>query len=157
MKTLARLTISVAFASLLLVADSSASAQTAPVLEASEPHWGASPTVSVRAHGIPVDRGQAANYPPADEVSALFRNSGRKAIRSVTWKYLFYKDEQRTEVLATYKFSSGKRIEPGASARLKESVSALSRPRRWTDYHGVIVSRIQYADGTVWRAAEGKK
>jgi hypothetical protein len=113
--------------------------------------------VSVRAYGIPVDRGQAANYPPTDEVSALFRNTGRKTIRSVTWKYIFYKDKQRTDVLATYTFSSGKRIEPGASARLKESVSALSGPRRWTDYHGVIVSRIQYADGTVWRSAKGKK
>lgn len=157
MKALAKLTISIAFASLLLIADSSASAQTASALEASEPHWGRSPTVSVHPHASPVDRGQAANYPPADEVSALFRNTGQKAVRSVTWKFLFYKDEQRTEVLATYTFSSGKKIEPGASARLKESVSALSEPRRWTDYHGVIVSRIQYADGTVWRAADGKK
>ena len=157
MKTLVRLIISAAFASVLLAAGFSASAQTAPGLEASEPLWGSSRVVSVTPHSFPVDRGQAANYPGADEVSALFRNTGRKAVKSVTWKYVFYKDEGRTEVLSAFTFSSGKRIEPGASARLKESVSALSGPRRWTDYHGIIVSRIKYADGTFWQAAESKK
>ena len=157
METRARLIISAAFASLLLIADSSAAAQTAPGLEASEPHWGSSPTVNVTPHSFPVDRGQAANYPRADEVSALFRNTGPKAVKSVTWKYVFYKDERRTEPLATYTFSSGKTILPGASARLKESVSALSGPRQWTNYHAVLVTRIRYADGTVWQAAGSKK
>ena len=154
MKTLVRLLTLAAFAASLLVAGGAASAQTAPGLEASDPHWGPSGTVSVRPHGFPVDRGQAANYPGADEVSALFSNTGRTAVKSVTWSYVFYKDERRSEVLSSYKFRSGKRIEPGASVRLKEGVSALSKPRQWTNYQGVLISRIEYADGTVWRAAE---
>lgn len=152
MKTLVRSVTLTALAHMFVVIGS-ASAQTAPGLEASAPHWGPSGTVSVRSHDSPVDRGRAANYPPADEASALFRNTGRKAVKSVTWSYVFYKDERRAEVLASYEFSSGKRIEPGASVRLKEFVTALSRPRRWTEYQGVLVSRIKYADGTVWRAA----
>jgi hypothetical protein len=155
MKTLARLMIVTAFAS-LFIATSSASAQSGPGLEASDPHWGSSGTVSVMPHGTTVDRGQATNYPPTAEVSALFRNTGRKAIRSVTWIYVFYKDELRTEVLASNKFRSGRRIEPGASVRLKESVSALSEPKQWTNYHGVVISRIKYTDGTVWQAENDK-
>lgn len=152
MTTLVRPITLAALAHLCIVVGS-ASAQTAPGLEASDPRWGPSGTVSVRPHSPAADRGQAANYPAADEVSALFRNTGRKAVRSVTWSYVFYKDERRSEVLARYNFRSGKRIEPGASVRLKEGVSALAGPRRWTNYHGVLIGRIRYADGTVWQAA----
>jgi hypothetical protein len=156
MKRLAILAIQIAFVS-LLIATNSASAQVKPDLEPSDPHWGGSGAVSGNAHSFPVDRGQAANYPPADEVSALFRNVGHKAIKSVTWKYVFYKDEQRTEELASYKFSSDKTIEPGVSVRLKKSVSATSEPRQWTNYQAVLISRIEYADGTLWRADKTKK
>jgi hypothetical protein len=105
----------------------------------------------------PVDRGQATNYPPTDEVSALFHNLGQKVIKSVTWKYVFYQDEQHTKALASRKFSSNKTIKPGESARLKESVLAMSKPRQTTDYQAVLVVRIEYADGTVWSANKIKK
>lgn len=155
MKTRASFIIHTCFAYLFIAF--SASAQNAPGLEASDPRWGPSPTVGARAHSIPVDRGQAANYPPTSEVSALLRNTGQKAIKSVTWKYLFYKDEKRTKVVRSYRFHSGKRIEPGASVRVKESVAASSEPRQWTNYQAVQIIRIKYADGTVWQAAEPSK
>lgn len=132
----------------LLVACISTSAQVAAPLEVSDPHWGRSGTVSVMPHGFPVDRGQAANYPGASEVSALFRNVGQKAIKSVTWKYFFFKDKEQTQVLASYTFSSSKRIEPGAAVRLKESVSEFAARDR-TDYQSVRISRIKYEDGSV--------
>jgi hypothetical protein len=145
----------IAFVS-VLIATNSASAQVKPDLEPSDPYWGPSSVVSGNAHSYPVDRGQAANYPPIAEVSALFRNVGHKVIKSVTWKYVFYKDEQRIEMLASYKFVSNKTIEPGVSVRLKKSVSATSEPRR-TDYQGIIISSIEYADGMIWRADKIKR
>ena len=156
MKTRSSFIIHTAFA-FLFIALTSASAQNAPGLEASDPHWGPSPTVGARAHSFPADRGQAANNPPTSEVSALLRNTGQKTIKSVTWKYLFYKDEKRTEVVGSYRFHSGTRIEPGASVRLKESVAATSEPRQRTNYQAVNIIRVKYADGTVWQAAEISK
>ena len=70
----------------------------------------------------------------------------------MTWKYIFWEDEQRTKVLASYTFHSRKRIEPGSLVLLKKSVSALSEPRRWTNYQAVIVGRIDYTNGTLWQA-----
>jgi hypothetical protein len=156
MNRLARLIIQIAFAS-LVIGTNSASAQVKPDLEPSDLYWGRSGVVSVNPHGFPVDRGQATNYPPSDEVSALFRNVGHKVIKSVTWKYVFYKDEQRTEELASYKFSSNKTIKPGGSERLKKSVLALSEPRPWTDYQAVLIIRIEYADRTIWSADRIRK
>lgn len=156
MQSLARLIIQIAFAS-LVIATSSVSAQVKCDLEPSDIYWRRSAVVSVNAHSSPVDRGQATNYPPIDEVSALFRNVGHKVIKSVTWKYVFYKDEQRTEELASFKFSSNKTIKPGGSARLKKSVLAFSEPRPWTDYQAVLIIRIEYADRTIWSADKIKK
>jgi hypothetical protein len=156
MQRLARLIIQIAFAT-LVIGTSSTSAQVKPDLEASDFYWRRSGVVGVSAHSFPADRGQATNYPPTDEVSALFRSVGHKVIKSVTWKYVFYKDEQRTEELAVYKFSSNKTIKPGGSARLKQSVLSISGPRRWTDYQAVVISRIEYADRTVWSADKIKK
>lgn len=82
MKTQAIVIIHTCFAYLFIAF--SASAQNAPGLEASDPHWGRAPTVGARAHSSPVDRSQAANYPPTSEVSALLRNTGQKVIKSVT-------------------------------------------------------------------------
>ena len=156
MKTISSLIIRMTFTS-LFVATTSVSAQHSPGLEASDPHWGPSPTAHPSTYATPVDRGQAANNPPTSEVSALFRNTGQKAIKSVTWKYLFYKDEQMKKLLASYTFHSSKSIEPGAAVLLKDSVSATSEPRHWTNYHAVLIARIRYADGTVWQAGESKK
>lgn len=156
MKTVMGLILLTSFASLFLISYS-ASAQDAPNLEATDPLWRPSATVRASTHRIPVDRGQAANNPPTSEVTALLRNTGQKAIDAVTWKYVFYKDKQRTEILAAYTFHSRKRIEPGASVRVKESVFATSEPREWTNHQGVLISRIKYADGTEWRAVEGRK
>ena len=136
----------------LLILYSQALAQSPRDFEVSEVHWGPSAVVSVSAHSSPVDRGQAANYPPTSEVSVRFRNTATKAIKSVTWKCIFWEDEKRTKVLASYTFHSRKRIEPGSSVLLKKSVSALSEPRRWTNYQAVIVGRIDYTNGTVWQA-----
>lgn len=156
MRLLARLIIQVAFAS-LVIGTICASAQVKPDLVPSEHYWRRSIVVSANAHSSPVDRGQATSYPPTDEVSALFHNVGQKVIKSVTWKYVFYKDEQRTQELASRKFSSNKTIKPGESERLKASVLALSEPRQLTDYQGVIVVRIEYADRTIWSAGKPKK
>src|SRR5689334_3806313 len=142
MRTSAKLTALVASA-LLFVTTNSASAQKGPGLEVSDPQWGGRQNAVVTMpHNIPVDRGQAANNPPATEISALFRNTGQKIIKSVTWKYIFYRDEARTEVLASYSFHNDKRIASGASVRLKKNVFLSFGPREWSNYQGVEIVRV---------------
>ena len=125
MKSLALLIGQTTFAS-LLIATTSASAQVAQRLEASDPHWSVPVAVYVR-------HGHATNYPGTCEVSALFRNVGEKAIKAVTWKYLFYRDEEQTQLLHSYTFHSSRRIDPGASVRLTEGISELAGPRHWSN------------------------
>lgn len=143
--------------SLLLGAGTSALPQDAPGLEVSDLRWESSNAIHPSRYNTPTDRGQAANVLPSSEASALFRNTGRKVIKSVTWKYVFYKDPQHIEVAARCTFRTRKRIDPGGEVRLKESVFSTSEPRTWTDYHAVAISRIVYADGSVWNTEAGKK
>ena len=137
-----------------------AAAQSAPDLQVTDPQWGYlqdgyfAGNTHFSAGGN--DHGYATNNPPLTPVSALFQNTGQKIIKSVTWEYLYFKDSQQTEVVAHRKFHSRKRITPGTSVRLKEYVLASSGPRRTTDFPGVRITRIKYADGTTWAAAKTK-
>lgn len=142
---------------MLLGAMASAVAQTAPDLEVSDPRWESSNAIHTSRYNAPVDRGQAANYLPSSEASALFRNTGQKVIKSVSWTYIFYQDEAHKTVLTSHTFHSRKRIAPGSEVRLKASVFSTIEPREWTNYHAVVVSRIGYTDGTVWQAEIKRK
>lgn len=81
-------------------------------------------------------------------VSALVRNTGSKIVKSVTWEYVFFKDEQRTRVEKRHTFRGKQEIRPGESARLK---NFSYRPRA-TEHGAARAVRIDYTDGTSWRA-----
>lgn len=85
-------------------------------------------------------------------VSALFRNAGAKAVKSLTWEYVFFKDAARTRVLRGDKFRSGKSLRPGESARLE----TWSFKPRASEYEAVRVVRVEYEDGTFWRSPKVK-
>ena len=144
----------------LLCAQPSASAQdgaTAPAVEISDPQW---IYLSVRessnfpstAPSSDPDGLMSSTSAATHAVSALFRNTGTKTVKSVTWEYVFFKDEQRTRVEKRHTFRGKQEIRPGESVRLK---NFSYRPRA-TEYAAVRVVRVDYADGTSWRAVAGK-
>lgn len=87
------------------------------------------------------------------EISAIFHNTGTKPIKSVRWEYLVFRDAQQTDLARIYKFESKKELAPGESRRLRKSSYRLLN----TPYKKIRVTRIKYADGTVWRGTTTKK
>lgn len=156
MKTSTGVIVLASFA-VLLFAGVTASAQSAHGLEVSEPQWR---YLSGRESGDykpsfasdRVDASTAALSTGTHEVSALFRNTGAKTVKSVVWEYVFFKDTAQTEVKRKHTFRDRKRISPGESLRSKRW---LVTPRE----HGLVydaarVVRVEYEDGTVWQAAK---
>ena len=142
---------------LLSAASPAARAQedgTTPPLEISDPQWTylsvreSSNFPSTAPSGDP-DGLMSSTSAATHAVSALFRNTGTKTVKSVTWEYVFFKDEQRTRVEKRHTFRGKQEIRPGESVRLK---NFSYRPRA-TEYAAVRVVRVDYADGTSWRVA----
>ena len=128
---------------------------TPPQLEISDPQW---VYLSVRESsnfpnpapsGAP-DGLMSSTTAATHSVSALFRNNGSKTVKSVTWEYVFFKDEQRTRVEKRHTFRGKQEIRPGESVRLK---NFSYRPRA-TEYAAVRVVRVDYTDGTSWRVGK---
>lgn len=100
--------------------------------------------------------------PRADVLSGTSRtdtarigNDGRKRIKSVGYDFQFVNAES-DDVLLSYKLRSRTTIEPGATKTFSNLV-ADRRPQRLgadsrvrVDYR-VIITRVEYADGTVWQ------
>ena len=150
-----KLSLIVLAAFALLCVSPSARAQDGaqPPLEVSDPQW---MYLSVRessnfpstAPSGDADGLMSSTSAAMHAVSALFRNTGSKTVKSVTWEYVFFKDEQRTRVEKRHTFRGKQEIRPGESARLK---NVSYRPRA-TEYASARVVRVDYTDGTTWRA-----
>jgi hypothetical protein len=102
-------------------------------------------------HTLSVKRGM--DYFFKYRASATVRNGGAKAVRAVEWAYLFVGPEGGKE-LKRYRLQSKQAIEPGATATLTKDVSI--RPdddsRHLTSgRQQVVVTRVEYADGSVWK------
>ncbi|HLL70629.1 MAG TPA: hypothetical protein VK363_04300 [Pyrinomonadaceae bacterium] len=150
-----KLSLTVLAAFVLLCVSSSARAQDGaqPPLEVSDPQWiylsvrESSNFPSTAPSGDP-DGLMSSTSAATHAVSALFRNTGTKTVKSVTWEYVFFKDEQRTRVEKRHTFRGKQEIRPGEAARLK---NVSYRPRA-TEYASARVVRVDYTDGTTWRA-----
>jgi hypothetical protein len=86
--------------------------------------------------------------------TATLKNSGAKAVKAVEWDYVFAEPEGGKE-LKRYRLQSKQAIEPGATATLSKDVSI--KPGENTRHltagrQQVVVTRVEYADGSVWRA-----
>ena len=84
------------------------------------------------------------------------RNTGAKAIKSVEWDHLFVEREGGRE-LKRYHLQAKQQIGAGASQTLSKEV--FIRPEESTRHIGegaqkVRLTRVEFADGTVWRAEE---
>jgi hypothetical protein len=84
------------------------------------------------------------------------KNSGAKTVKSVEWDHLFVEREGGRE-LKRYHLEVKQQIAAGASQTLSKEV--FIKPEESTRHIGegvqkVRVTRVEFADGTVWRAEE---
>ncbi|HEX8457432.1 MAG TPA: hypothetical protein VF656_09060 [Pyrinomonadaceae bacterium] len=125
----------------------------APGLELSEfnvkyvPSWS-----SRRSLARGLDVSNLSDTPARFELAAVFRNTGERAITSVSWEFLFFEDEQQTKLMLRHKYRDGKRILPGEQVRLEH----VALKGAATPHKAVRITRVAYADGTVWQAARAK-
>ena len=87
------------------------------------------------------------------------QNSAAKAVKAVEWDHLFVEREGGKE-LKRYHLQAKQQIAAGAARTLSKEV--FIRPEESTRHIGegvqkVRVTRVEFADGTVWRAEENKE
>lgn len=88
------------------------------------------------------------------------RNDGAKAVKELDWDYVFT-DSATGDELGRHKFTSEGRVQPGKSKEfsffipnpptMRVSAYALDKSERAGLGEQVVVVRILYEDGTVWR------
>ena len=84
---------------------------------------------------------------------ATLKNTGTKAIKSVSWDYVFTDEKERKE-LKRYRFQSRQQILPGETQTVSASLGF--DPKKKTRHitagkQSVEVTKIEYADGSAWR------
>jgi hypothetical protein len=105
-------------------------------------------------HTLSVKRGTA--YVFKYRAQATLKNNGAKAIKAVEWDYVFAEPEGGKE-LRRYRLQSKQAIAPGATQTLSKEV--FIQPDEDTAHvtkgrQQVSVARVEYADGSVWKAKE---
>ena len=90
---------------------------------------------------------------------ATIRNNGARTIKTVNWEYTFA-DSIDQSVVARHRFQTRIRIAPGKERKLKEfaiapptkvvNAKALSNNPSQPFTEQAVITRIQYADGSVW-------
>lgn len=139
----------------ILVLSVSVKAQTAPDLEVSEPQfvYDVNRNFELRAPSERrVSPASTVTSSPVQQLSALFRNTGAKSVKAVTWEYLIFKDAQDTEPLHIYTTRSKTMLLPGQAARLDKTGYQLKN----SQHMKARVTRIEYTDGTIWQGAKTK-
>ena len=84
------------------------------------------------------------------------KNSGAKAVKSVEWDHLFVEREGGKE-LKRYRLQAKQQVAAGASQTVAKEVYV--KPEESTRHikegaQKVRLTRVEFADGTVWRAEE---
>ena len=89
------------------------------------------------------------------------RNTGKKAIRKLTWEYVFFEPGTELEV-GRRLFESEVSISPGRTRNVimrsalppRGSIDARRADKKSRDKYSeqVVIQRVQYADGSVWQA-----
>jgi hypothetical protein len=147
----------VAVSMFMLAMSVSVKAQIAPDLEVSAPRFVydvnanfESRTPSNGKRPIPAT---TVTNSPVQQVSALFRNTGTKSIKSIGWECLIFKDAQETEVLHIYTMRSKTTLLPGQTVRLEKLGYHLKNSK----HIRARVTQIEYDDGTIWQGAKTKR
>lgn len=150
---------------ILLIAPISILAQGLPHLEISDPQ--SKYDVNSRFNLHTANSTTSARSPvtithPVGEVSALFRNTGTKTIKSVTWEYLYFKDATERDLLKIHTSRSKTVLLPGESVRLRKEGYNLEpllpiRKMNTAPYKKARVIQIEYADGTIWHGVKTRR
>jgi hypothetical protein len=90
---------------------------------------------------------------------ALVQNNGPKSIKSIDWDYVFYDGLTQNE-LGRRQFTSEEKIAPGKTKEMRFfiaspptqtiSVNSLNKNERDGLRESVVITRIEYSDGSVW-------
>ncbi len=88
------------------------------------------------------------------------RNTGAKAVKSLDWDHVFFDPDTKAET-GRHQFTSDEKIAPGKQKELSVftpsppsttiSVHRLQKRERETVGESIVVVRVEYADGSVWR------
>ena len=85
---------------------------------------------------------------------ATLKNNGAKAIKAVSWDYVFTDEKERRE-LKRYRLQSKRQILPGETQTLTVGVGLDPKDKTrhiTTGKQSVEITKLEYADGTVWKA-----
>jgi hypothetical protein len=86
------------------------------------------------------------------ESSLQLENVGAKTITSVEWEHLFFSDDEKRNEVKRFSFSQKTNIAPGEQKFIGQHVRPKRRLKLPTaTRQSVIINRIIYADGSVWR------
>jgi hypothetical protein len=84
---------------------------------------------------------------------ATVKNTGTKAIKAVSWDYVFTDGKERKE-LKRYRLQSKQQILPGETRTLTASVALDPKDKSshiTTGKQGVEITKLEYADGSSWK------
>jgi hypothetical protein len=87
---------------------------------------------------------------------ATLKNTGARAIKNVSWEYIFTDAKEQKE-LKRYRFQSKQQILPGETQLLSRDVELDPKDNTrhiTTGKQSVEITRIEYTDGSVWRKQE---
>jgi hypothetical protein len=89
-----------------------------------------------------------------------FKNTGNKAIRTLVWEYVFFDPETKAEV-GRRRFESKVNIAPGKIKTVTRrsgspptaTINVAQAGKNPTEQYAeqIIVQRIQYSDGSIWK------
>jgi hypothetical protein len=87
------------------------------------------------------------------------KNTGTKTIQGMSWDYIFI-DPAAEDRVTHHQFQSKKKIRPGREAQITEfslappsrvvSARVVNKPKDQPFVEQVIITRIEYIDGSVW-------
>ena len=111
-------------------------------------------TKEVVSQGKDMPEGPSVNY----IYQVKLKNTGTKEIRSTTWEYLVFDTENQTEI-GRHRFVDNTHIRPGKSATVvgystTPATTVIHATKAGKDDQAserVVVSRIEYGDGTFWQ------
>ena len=84
---------------------------------------------------------------------ATVKNAGAKAIKAVSWDYVFTDEKERKE-LKRYRLQSKQPILPGETQTLTAGVGLDPKDKTRhiaTGKQSVEITKLEYADGSVWK------
>lgn len=93
------------------------------------------------------------------QYKVVVRNTGTKTIKSLIWNYIFFEPGNK-ERFEGHQFRTEKKIKPGQQQEITQlslappgrvvHVGALSKTEGNPSGERVIITRIEYVDGSVW-------